>query len=92
MAKVIGSEFQKFAESINRSIPERTSTVSEKNNVIAAKKRILSHPDCPPEAKAELLKDIQTLEKEIKELEAKEKEEKHQMVINTSIFPKRNIG
>lgn len=92
MSKVNGSDFQKFAESINRGIPERTSTISGKNTVIAAKKRILNYPDCPPEAKAELLKDIQTLEKEIKKLEAKQKADKHEDVKNTSIFQKRNIG
>ena len=92
MTQVNGSEFQKFAESVNRSIPETTSTVRDKRNVIDAKKRILSHPDCPTEAKTELLKDIAKLEAEIKKLEEREKNEKHEQVINTSIFPKRNIG
>lgn len=92
MTQVNGSEFQKFAQEINRSIPETTSTVRDKQNVIAAKKRILAHPDCPPEAKAELLKDIAKLEQEIKKLEDREKNEKHEQVLNTSIFPKRNIG
>ncbi len=92
MAQVNGSEFQKFAESVNRGIPETTNTIPEKNNVIAAKKRILSHPNCPPEAKAELLKDIAKLEAEIQKLEDKQKAEKHEEFKNTSIFPKRNIG
>lgn len=92
MTQVNGSEFQKFAESINRGIPETTNTIPEKNNVIAAKKRILSHPNCPPEAKAELLKDIAKLEAEIQKLEDKQKAEKHEEFKNTSIFPKRNIG
>ena len=92
MTQVNGSEFQKFAESVNRGIPETTSTVRDKENVIAAKKRILSHPDCPTEAKAELLKDIAKLEAEIEKLEKRKKNEKHEQVINTSIFPKRKIG
>lgn len=92
MTQVNGSEFQKFAESVNRGIPETTNTIPEKNNVIAAKKRILSHPNCPPEAKAELLKDIAKLEAEIQKLEDKQKAEKHEEFKNTSIFPKRNIG
>ena len=92
MSQVNGSEFQKFAESVNRGIPETTNTIPEKNNVIAAKKRILSHPNCPPEAKAELLKDIAKLEAEIQKLEDKQKAEKHEEFKNTSIFPKRNIG
>lgn len=92
MAQVNNSEFQKFAESINRGIPERTSTVSEKKSVIAAKKRLLNHPDCPSDSKAELRKEIARLEAEIKKSEEKEKSEKHEQVINTSIFPKRNIG
>ena len=92
MVQVNGSEFQKFAESVNRGIPETTNTIPEKNNVIAAKKRILSHPNCPPEAKAELLKDIAKLEAEIQKLEDKQKAEKHEEFKNTSIFPKRNIG
>ncbi len=92
MTQVNVSEFQKFAEAVNRGIPETTSTVRDKQNVVAAKKRILSHPDCPAEAKMELLKDIAKLEAEIKKLEERKKNEKHEQVLNTSIFPKRNIG
>ena len=36
MTQVNGSEFQKFAQEINRSIPETTTTVRDKKNVIAA--------------------------------------------------------
>lgn len=92
MAQVDGSSFQAFAQSINSTIPETTSTIPEKKRVITAKKRILSHPNCPSKVKTELLKDIAKLETEIQKLEDAQYAEKHEQVINTSIFPTRNIG
>ena len=40
-------DFKSYAEKLNRTFPDRTTTVEEKKQAIAAKEKIMSHPDCP---------------------------------------------
>ena len=78
--------FNDFVEKAYAGIPERTSTVEDKERAIAAKKKILQHPDCPSSSKPELLKEIAIIESEIAGI----KNEQRNASMNSSIFPKRN--
>ena len=75
-----------FVEKAYQGIPDRTSTVEEKQRAIAAKKKILQHPDCPKETKTALLREIATIEGEIAGI----KNDERTASMNSSIFPKRN--
>lgn len=86
MTGVSMNKFDQFVENAYRGIPERTSTVEEKERAIAAKKKILQHPDCPKETKTALLREIATIEGEIAGIKESERKE----AMNSSIFPKRN--
>ena len=86
MAGVSMNKFDQFVENAYRGIPERTSTVEEKERAIAAKKKILQHPDCPKETKTALLREIATIEGEIAGI----KNDERTASMNNSIFPKRN--
>ena len=86
MAGVSMNKFEQFVENAYRGIPEQTSTVEEKEKAIAAKKKILQHPNCPKETKIALLREIATIEGEIAEI----KNEQRDASMNSSIFPKRN--
>ena len=86
MAGVSMNKFDQFVENAYRGIPERTSTVEEKERAIAAKKKILQHPDCPKETKTALLREIATIEGEIAGI----KNDERTASKNSSIFPKRN--
>ena len=84
--KQVQEDFNTYAERLNKSFPDRTSTIEEKERAIAAKKKIMSHPDCPPDTKAVLQKEINVIEKEITEIQKDTSR-------NTSIFGKRtNLG
>lgn len=78
--------FSEFVDRAYKGIPDRTSTVEEKERAIAAKKKILQHPDCPPQKKAEILKEIGILQGEIAGIKASE----HNQAMNSSVFPPRN--
>ena len=86
MAGVSMNKFEQFVENAYRGIPELTSTVEEKEKAIAAKKKILQHPNCPKETKTALLREIATIEGEIAGI----KNEQRNASMNSSIFPKRN--
>ena len=86
MAGVSMNKFEQFVENAYRGIPEQTSTVEEKEKAIAAKKKILQHPNCPKETKTALLREIETIEGEIAGI----KNEQRNASMNSSIFPKRN--
>ena len=86
MAGVSMNKFEQFVENAYRGIPEQTSTVEEKEKAIAAKKKILQHPNCPKETKTALLREIATIEGEIAGIN----NEQRNASMNSSIFPKRN--
>ena len=86
MTGVSMNKFEQFVENAYRGIPEQTSTVEEKEKAIAAKKKILQHPNCPKETKTALLREIATIEGEIAGI----KNEQRNASMNSSIFPKRN--
>ena len=86
MAGVSMNKFEQFVENAYRGIPEQTSTVEEKEKAIAAKKKILQHPNCPKETKTALLREIATIEGEIAGI----KNEQRNASMNSCIFPKRN--
>ncbi len=78
--------FEKFVQRIYAGIPERTSTVEQKERAIEAKKRILNHPDCPKESRNQILKEIEIIKSEIGVIKSDADNGK----MNSSIFPKRN--
>ena len=69
-------DFKTFADRLNKAFPDRTSTVEEKEKAIAAKKKIMAHPDCPADTKKVLQKEIAIIESEIQRM--------------SSVFGKRN--
>ena len=69
-------DFKTFADRLNKTFPDRTSTIEEKERAIDVKKRIMAHPDCPADTKKELQKEIATIESEIQRM--------------SSVFGKRN--
>lgn len=78
--------FSEFVDKVYAGIPERTSTVEQKERAIAAKKKILQHPDCPPNKKAEIMREIGIIQGEIDGL----KEDARAQSMNSSVFPPRN--
>ena len=86
MAGVSMNKFDQFVENAYKGIPERTSTVEEKERAIVAKKKILQHSDCPKETKTALLREIATIEGEIAGI----KNEQRNASMNSSIFFLRN--
>lgn len=78
--------FEKFVQRVYACIPERTSTVEQKERAIGAKKRILNHPDCPREFRNQILKEIEIIKDEIEGM----KSDAHNEKMNSSIFSKRN--
>ena len=69
-------DFKTFADRLNKTFPDRTSTIEEKERAIAAKKKIIAHPDCPADTKKELQKEIAIIQGEINRM--------------SSVFGKRN--
>ena len=61
-------DFKTFADRLNKTFPDRTSTVEEKERAIAAKKKIMAHPDCPADTKKVLQKEIATIKSEIRQI------------------------
>lgn len=78
--------FNEFVENTYKGIPERTSTVRDKERAIEAKKKILNHPDCPNSTKTEIRKEIAIIEGEITAM----KDESRNQSMNSSIFSNRN--
>ena len=78
--------FDRFVERAYAGIPDRTSTIEEKERAIAAKKKILAHPSCPESSKATLRQEIATIEGEIAGI----KNEQRNASMNSSVFPSRN--
>lgn len=75
--------FASFAEKLNRTIPSVSHTIDQKKDVIAIKKKIMAHPQCPHDTKVQLLKEIAIIEEEIKR-------KQQETAMNTSIFGRRN--
>ena len=61
-------DFKTFADRLNKTFPDSTSTVEEKERAIAAKKKIMAHPDCPADTKKVLQKEIATIKSEIRQI------------------------
>lgn len=78
--------FNDFVEKAYAGIPDRTTTVEQKERAIAAKKKILAHPDCPSKTKEALRNEIATIQGEI---DAMNNEARTQSM-NSSIYPPRN--
>lgn len=76
-------DFDTFADRLNKTVPDRTSTVEEKKHAIEVKKRIMNHPQCPSDTKVTLRKEIDIIQAEIDRKE-------HDTAMNTSVFGTRN--
>ena len=76
-------DFGTFADRLNKTVPDRTSTVEEKKHAIEVKKKIMNHPQCPSDVKATLRKEIDTIQGEIDRMN-------HDTAMNTSVFGTRN--
>ena len=65
-----GMDYATYANSLtsNSNLPEQTTTVAQKREAIALKKKLLAHPGCPSETAAELNREIATLESEIRRM------------------------
>ena len=79
----VQEDFNSYAEKLNRSFPDRTTTIEEKERAIAAKKKIMAHPKCPADTKTALRREIDIIENEIARM-------KQETALNTSIFGRRN--
>lgn len=79
----VQEDFKTYADRLNKTFPDRTSTVEEKERAIAAKKKIMAHPGCPADTKTTLQKEINIIEGEIARI-------KQETAMNTSVFGKRN--
>ncbi len=84
----VNSQFMVFAEKQNATFKPKTKTVKEKQAAITAKTAIMKHKDCPAETKAQLKKEIEIINNEIKALKNAEKESKAKENKETSIFKK----
>lgn len=82
MTSVNKMDFNQFVEKQYAGLPEQTGTIEEKEKAIKAKKEILKHPDCPQNTKAEIKKEIETIEAEIETMKSEQRDK--------SIFPPRN--
>lgn len=78
--------FSAFVENAYKGIPDRTTTISDKEKAIEAKKKILNHPDCPNKSKTEIRNEIAIIEGEI----ASMKKEARSQSMDSSIFPERD--
>lgn len=76
-------DFGTFADKLNKTVPDRTSTVEEKKHAIEVKKKIMNHPQCPSDTKVNLRKEIGIIQAEIDRME-------HDTAMNTSVFGTRN--
>lgn len=79
----VQEDFKTYADRLNKTFPDRTSTVEEKERAITAKKKIMAHPGCPADTKTTLQKEINIIEGEIARI-------KQDTAMNTSIFGRRN--
>lgn len=75
--------FDTFADKLNKTVPDSTSTVEEKKRAIEVKKKIMNHPQCPNDTKTTLRKEIGIIQAEIDRME-------HDTAMNTSVFGTRN--
>ena len=76
-------DFGAFADRLNNTVPDTTSTVEEKKHAIEVKKKIMNHPQCPSDTKTTLRKEIGIIQAEIDQIE-------HETAMNTSVFGTRN--
>lgn len=76
-------DFGAYADRLNKTVPEQTSTVEEKKHAIEVKKRIMAHPQCPDDTKTQLRKEIGIIEGEIARIN-------HETAMNTSVFGTRS--
>lgn len=75
--------FCQFADSINKMIPDKTYTISDKENVISLKQRIMDYPGCPSDTRLILQREINIIKEEINKIKQKEQQ-------NKSIFAGNN--
>lgn len=76
-------DFGAFADRLNKTVPDVTSTVEEKKHAIEVKKKIMNHPQCPSDTKTTLRKEIGIIQGEIDRMN-------HDTAMNTSVFGTRN--
>lgn len=76
-------DFGAFADRLNKTVPDVTSTVEEKKHAIEVKKKIMNHPQCPSDTKTTLRKEIGIIQGEIDRIN-------HDTAMNTSVFGTRN--
>ena len=74
-----GESFEAYARRMNSGLPDRTTTIDQKQKAITAKRNIMRHPGCPSNTKTILEREIATIEKEIKTMEREQN-------MNTSVF------
>ena len=79
----VQEDFGTYAARLNKTFPDRTTTIEEKERAIRAKKLIMAHPQCPAETKATLQKEINIIEGEIARI-------KYETSMNTSVFDQRD--
>ena len=65
-----GMDYATYAKNLtsNSNLPDQTTTVEQKREAIALKKKLLAHPGCPSETASELKSEIATLESEIRRM------------------------
>ena len=76
-------EFEAFVQRQYGGIPDRTTTIDQKKRAIAAKKRIIAHPQCPSSSKPVIKNEISKIESEIIAMQ-------RELAMNSSIFTRRN--
>lgn len=62
--------FDAFVERMYNGIPDRTSTVPQKQKAILAKVAIMNHPQCPPDSKPVLMQEISIINNEIMQMKS----------------------
>ncbi len=68
--KASGQSFDEFVARAYQGIPDRTTTVEDKQKAILAKISILNHPECPQESKSVLLQEIAIINDEINRIKS----------------------
>jgi hypothetical protein len=72
-------DFGTYADNLNKTVPDRTTTKLEKERAIEVKEKLIKHPGCPNETKIALRKEIDIIKGEIQAIE-------HEESMNSSVF------